>query len=148
MVLFQLFAFLHALLPEISAKGITDLPLCSLSCVTREAVDLRCLLYVRSRSSDHDLSFHAFLSPRLHRTDTGCLCSKPTFITGTVTCAQSHCKRPDLSKANGVLTEMCAAGMWCLTMSDVYLAKHFVLKSLFLLHPRCRPPHHQAPHRS
>ncbi|EDR08952.1 uncharacterized protein LACBIDRAFT_296573 [Laccaria bicolor S238N-H82] len=83
---FQLFAFLHVLLPGISAKGITDLPLCSLSCVTREAVDLRCLL-----------------------TDTSCLCSKPTFITGTITCAQSRCKRPDLSTANGVLAEMCAA---------------------------------------
>ncbi|KIJ96695.1 hypothetical protein K443DRAFT_274817 [Laccaria amethystina LaAM-08-1] len=85
-VLIQLFAFLHVFLPGISAKGITDIPPCSLSCVTREAVDLRCLL-----------------------TDTGCLCSKPTFITDTVTCAQTRCKRPDLSKTNGVLTEMCAA---------------------------------------
>jgi hypothetical protein len=94
-------------------------------------------------------SYHTFFSPRLYRTDTGCLCSKPTFITDTVTCAQTRCKRPDLSKTNGVLTEMCAAGMWRLPMSDVFPAKHFLLKFLFLLHRRRRhPPHHQARHRS
>ncbi|EDR08951.1 uncharacterized protein LACBIDRAFT_296572 [Laccaria bicolor S238N-H82] len=74
-----------SLLVLVNAQGIIDLPVCSLSCVTQTAASVGCLL-----------------------TDTTCLCSKPNFVSTTVTCAQGSCTLPDLSSTNGVLNEICA----------------------------------------